>query len=73
MTIETKYNLEDEVWLMFSNKPCELRIKDVSIHKDINYCTIKYSGFMLGPNGGNVTNVAEDTVYKTKEELLKSL
>lgn len=35
MTIETKYNIGDEVWVMYNNKPTCLTIAamDIGLHK----------------------------------------
>lgn len=73
MTIETKYKLDDVVWIMHNNKACELRINHIIISKDINYLTIKYGGLRFSPIGGTLSDIAEQFLYPSKEELLKSL
>ena len=73
MTIETRYNIGDRVWFMHDNKvKNEIIIKiDAVILKDMN-CTgvhksITYSLFNYS------RCYAEDKLFPTKEELLKSL
>ena len=77
MTIETKYNIGDEVWTIFRNKiQCKainnirafgnLRITDecgkiVDVRIKIEYCFL------------NDEWVSEESCFPTKEELLKSL
>ena len=77
MTIETKYNIGDKVWIIFRNKArCEiinnirtisgLRIFDecgkmVDVEIKIEYCFLDDEW------------VSEENCFPTKEELLKSL
>ena len=77
MTIETKYNIGDDVWIIFRNKArCKtinniraiggLRIFDecgkiVDVEMKIEYCFL------------NDEWVSEENCFPTKEELLKSL
>lgn len=73
MTIETKYNIGDEVWFMHDNKAKRGTIIkiDVSLERDMNsqYVgkSVQYSIFnMHCPYIGT-------HLFHTKEELLKSL
>ena len=64
MTIETKYNIGDEVWVMsYSGKPFCVRITSITIHKD----------FLIMYHFVNIGDREEKHLYPTKEELLKSL
>lgn len=64
MTIETKYNIGEEVWVMTLNKtPICQRITKIYILGD---STIKYSFLNIGDR-------EEKYLFPTKEELLKSL
>lgn len=68
MEINTKYDLNYLVWFVTGNKVKEVKItccrvcvdenKDVTILYDINY---------------QQENIPEEKLFKTKEELLKSL
>jgi hypothetical protein len=64
MTIETKYNIGDEVWVMSYNNHihCD-RIVSISIKSDLS---IMY-------NFQNMFSREEKEIFPTKEELLKSL
>ena len=74
MTIETKYNIGDEVWLMFENKAITAQViaMDVEIREYSMWnesanciCKIKCSHF--------TRDIHESRIFPTKEELLKSL
>lgn len=76
MTIETKYNIGDEVWFMTNNKPTTMRVWDITIEIKTkfdgqyvygDYYRIYYHDY------GNKNTVKENNLYPTKEELLKSL
>lgn len=71
MTIETKYNVEDMVWLMCENKPINQKVLSVfttssieggklktSTCYNIQFCTPTYK---------------DDDLFQTKEELLQLL
>lgn len=70
MTIETKYNIGDEVWFMALSKPKKGEIGTISIwvlgdgDVELKYAVEK-SGFWY--------HRYENQLYPTKEELLKSL
>lgn len=65
MKIETKYNIGDEVWLIYRNKIYNAYVEDVIPFKDITtYMLRSFAGKKRYP---------EYDLYPTKEELLKSL
>jgi len=76
MIFETKFNLDDHVWYMKDNKPVEVIISSIEIfYVNTNQNRIKY-------NAQNITNpvswldhtnLFEDMLFKSKEELLESL
>ena len=77
MTIETKYNIGDEVWLMYHNKAVRTKTESVKIKKyarrtmgmKIETC-ITYD--VATPDDSTI-EVIEESLFPTKEELLKSL
>lgn len=71
MTIETKYNIGNEVWVMSDGKPTQGKVKWIDIHIgrlgkeqiiEVRYQVLSYD-----------TPYSEGLVFPTKEELLKSL
>ena len=69
MTIETKYNIGDEVWVYYNMMPEKMIITHINL-----YCrkrgTLKTEiRYVLD----NVISVDERVLFPTKEELLKSL
>lgn len=92
MTIETKYNIGDEVWFMCENKARQSYIVDIRVKVEKEDAENPFNDYPHPPIVGNeVTievfywvkrlNVAEkadwlyreQTLFLTKEELLKSL
>ena len=73
MTIETKYDLGQEVFTMFSDKIVRATINGIKVIKSNNMCSwgniLQYNLQMIG--GGYLDR--EDKLFKTKEELLASL
>jgi len=72
MKIETKYDPEDNVWIMINNKP-----KDVVIYEVMPGMVLKSMRYqdrytIEGYNGNSPTFYERD-IFKTKEELLNSL
>lgn len=76
MDIKTKFQLNQDVWMMKDNKPYSFKIFDIIAHvnmRDVgNYCsvidtTIKYIGYSGHPE------VYEDNCFASKEELIASL
>jgi len=76
MNFETKFNLDDHAWCMKDNKPTEVIISAIEIFfVNTNQDQMKY-------NAKNVphsiswldhTNLFESMLFKSKDELLKSL
>lgn len=62
MKIETKYDIGQEVWVMTMNRPYCTTITAVHIDKNGLSYNLKY-----------LHAKAEENIYPTKEELLKSL
>lgn len=65
MTIETKYNIGDDVWLMYRNKVFSGRI--IGIFLKPNVISYKIVSIIKG------MWFSESKLFPTKEELLKSL
>ena len=76
MTIETKFNIGDEVWVFYGNKACHGKIKDVTITlrgRDRQVMRASYEvNFKLG-GASYFHALAEGIIFKTKEELIESL
>lgn len=69
MTIETKYNIGDQVWFMDGLEPVSKEILRIDIEV-YNVKTIIEYDVMLGDI---ITGFYEHQIFPTKEELLKSL
>ena len=67
MTIETKYNIGDEVWAIVENKVCQYHILNITAKKRMQ-TTIEVMYYI-----GNCEWRYEQELFSTKEELLKSL
>lgn len=74
MTIETKYDIGDEVWLMYENKAITAQVIEMNVEIRVNimsdvsancYCKIKSPHF--------TREIHDSHIFPTKEELLKSL
>ena len=72
MTIETKYNIGDEVWCLIGGIPIPVVVVSISVVYNKYYKSIRYK---LGEKiDGDITiSLGESNLYPTKEELLKSL
>lgn len=70
MTIKTKFNIDDIVYFMYDNKVYNGRIKNIKIYikSDNSIKNIYDIHFARG-----ITYSCEEPLFKTKEELLKSL
>lgn len=72
MTIETKYNIGDEVWVEFFMRPTRMVVESIEFRKDENTESIWY--FVVNINDRRECYDAnESELFPTKEELLKSL
>ena len=71
MTIETKYNVGDEVWVSVKGEPTQGKVRGIDVHigkmGDTIYGRVTYDviSYEMPYN--------ESAVFPTKEELLKSL
>jgi hypothetical protein len=65
MTIETKYNIGDEVWFMSKSQIFCGRICCIVVWRDILSYQVEFERRLY--------NFFEDSLFPTKEELLKSL
>ena len=70
MTIETKYNIGDEVWFQDEKQPVNNEILGIEIETYKHKQLIKY---LFVHDGWFLFTVCEDDLFPTKEELLKSL
>lgn len=68
MTIETKYNIGDEVWTIIENKVCKYHILSITAKKGMRNEEIEVKYYI-----GNCEWRYEHELFPTKEELLKSL
>ena len=68
MTIETKYNIGDEVWAMCLNRPTTFTVRKIYVIKDDIDLKVQY---LVGTCTS--THYYEQDLFPTKEELLKSL
>lgn len=72
MTIETKYNIGDEVWVEWSTRPTKMVVESIEFNKDEYTECLWY--FVVNPNGRQECYDANECeLFTTKEELLKSL
>lgn len=69
MTIETKFNKEDSVFVIFDNKVINTTVKSINISVFFNEPNIEYK---VDINGHSYM-YKEQHVFATKEELIKSL
>ena len=72
MKIETKYDIGQEVWFMFANKPRTAKVIRIGIQCRTECTVVLYE---IKPNNYDVKpfKVEEFDIYLSKEELLKSL
>lgn len=72
MTIETKYNIGDKVWVEFFMEPIRMIVESIEFRKDKNTENICY--FVVNINDRrDCCDANESDLFPTKEELLKSL
>jgi len=73
---ETKFNLDDHVRYMKDNKPVEVIISSIEIfYVNTNQDRIKYNGKNVSNSVSwlDHTNLHQDMLFRSKEELLESL
>lgn len=71
MTIETRYNIGDEVWANVIGEPYNFIVKGIRFVCDIFHKRIVYT--VLEEGGDTLIYLDEKELFPTKEELLKSL
>ena len=71
MTIETKYNIGDEVWFIARDRVWRLKVESITVGFTLS-TRIVY-GFDSGDPLFGRFNIPEGCLFPTKEELLKSL
>ncbi|MBO7315326.1 MAG: hypothetical protein J6U49_06630 [Alistipes sp.] len=72
MTIETKYNIGDEVWVEFFMRPTRMVVESIQFIKDENTENIWY--FVVNNiDRRECYDANESELFPTKEELLESL
>lgn len=77
MTIETKYNIGDKVWVIVNNKVHHIRIEEIKV--SIEKTMIIEDGVLSISEYKTLYSVGwgdwhkESDIFHTKEELLKSL
>lgn len=70
MTIETKYNIGDEVWFILGGKARQGIILGITFHNLGHTLSSYYYNVQIGVSHGSFN---ESDLFPTKEELLKSL
>lgn len=76
MKIETKFSINDTVWVMKDNKPHSICIWGIRINVSAyptDYYGMGVSQSIVYSNYGNHESVNESDCYATKEELIASL
>lgn len=72
MTIETKYNIGDEVWVEFFMRPTRMVVESIEFRKDENTESLWY--FVVNIiDRRECYDANESELFPTKEELLESL
>lgn len=71
MTIETKYNIGDKLWLLLLNEPTEVAV--IGIEYSTTRIRIGCYYILKLNNYSFELGAFESDLYPTKEELLKSL
>ena len=71
MTIETKYNIGDEVWASFGKIPILCEIKDIEVIEVDDFLRVIYS--VSAREECIMGTRFSSELFPTKEELLKSL
>lgn len=71
MTIETKYNIGDEVWMMLFDKPEEFVITGIEYTHHRIFIGCKY--YIKSTDREYEVAIPEGLLFHTKEELLKNL
>lgn len=79
MTIETKYNIDQEVWIKYDRGVCHMRTNGIVVGYNISCHKLfkrkdTYTVEVQTSKGGSLSlDVDVKCVFSTKEELLKCL
>ncbi len=80
MTIETKFNIGDKVFVLFFNKIYTVEIKHITINVDVNSFKVPKTGIYYSTDelhdkfyDRKQKSFGEESLFKTKQELLESL
>lgn len=74
MTIETKYNIGDEVWMMYENRAETAQVISMEVTvEELMFGTIIENLYYRIKNQHFDRKISEPHIYASKEELLKSL
>lgn len=76
MKIETKFSINDTVWVMKDNKSYSICIYNIRVNisaYSMDYYSTGISKSVTYSDFGNHVNVVESDCYATKEELVASL
>ena len=71
MTIETKYNIGNEVWMMLLDSPEEFVITGIEYTHHRIFIGCKY--YIKSTDCEYEVEIPEELLFPTKEELLKSM
>lgn len=71
MTIETKYNIGDKVWMLLINEPEEVTITGIEYTHHRIFVGCKY--YIKSNDCEYEISIPESLLFPSKEELLKSL
>lgn len=73
MNLKTKFNVGDSVWFIYNNKVENKEIYSIDINVNSKNTVINYDISLFPEKPHATTKKPENTVYKTKQELLDSL
>lgn len=73
MTFETKYNVDDKVWIYLDGKVREFPIQTIDIRISKKEIETKYYLNVGTKDDYKCHLISEDKCFATKEELIKSL
>jgi len=65
--IKTKFNIGDTAWVMYENRPAELKVISISISLWKKCTNVSYYV------DGLILSIEESKLFKTKKHLIKSL
>ena len=68
MTIETKFNIGDEVWFIYKDRCQHSKVESIRVYKHNSISKIEINYHLNG-----IDWLPEERLFSTKEELLKSL